>query len=177
MFGDMTILVVLAVLFFVVANPMTYKVVDQLLSAVGMTGMIFEAGSVSQIGTALHTVVFVALFCLYQKFVAPMMAGGGYVQDEEEVEEGEVEGFMEHEGAEDVEGHDIPQMERELDVARSDAQEQQNYDSMPMDPDDFPDKEENPEFLGAAAEVEEPSAAAEIGSFEGFQSGGMGAAY
>jgi len=181
MFGDMTILVVLAVLFFVVANPMTYKVVDQLLSAVGMTGMIFEAGSVSQIGTALHTVVFVALFCLYQKFVAPMMAGGGYVQDEEEVEEGEVEGFMEHEGEEDVEGHGLTEIIDEQ-IDERNAQEDEF-----LQDEDFPEKEPNPNFPGA--EAGEPvlssgvsGAAADssmdsMDAFEGFQSGGMGAAY
>ena len=105
MFGDINILIVIAVLFFVVANPMTYKVVDQLLSTVGMSGQIFDiiTGQVSQFGVALHTVVFVALFCVYQKFVAPMIGGEPSLVLDEPVVHGEVEGFMEHADPDDEE--------------------------------------------------------------------------
>ena len=174
MFGDITGLVVLAVLFFVVANPMTYKVVDQLLSAVGMGGQIFDAvtSQVSQFGVALHTVVFVALFCVYQKFVAPMMQGAPMMQDAaaEEAEAEEVEEFMEHEGGEEM--SDDEKMMAALaddgteggDGGAPDMPDMSDMPDMPSDP-----SGEGVDGGGGFQPGEEP--------FEGFQSGGMGAAY
>ena len=161
MFGDMTLLVVLAVLFFVVANPMTYKVVDQLLSSVGMSGQVFDSltGQVSQFGVALHTVVFVGLFCVYQKYVAPMMQDVAAVEEVPKEEEEEVEGFMEHLGEDDM-------PEDELDVAAElglDSTEEPEGPGM--------GGPEGPEGPGMDGPEEE------IASFEGFESGGMGAAY
>jgi hypothetical protein len=174
MFGDITGLVVLAVLFFVVANPMTYKVVDQLLSAVGMGGQIFDAvtSQVSQFGVALHTVVFVALFCVYQKFVAPMMQGAPMMQDAaaEEAEAEEVEEFMEHEGEEEM-----SEEEKMMAALGEDAPDgTEGGDGGAPDMSDMPGDGGDPSGEGVDGgggfqPGEEP--------FEGFQSGGMGAAY
>ena len=157
MFGEITVLVVLAILFFVVANPMTYKVVDQLLSTVGMSGQIFDAltGQVSQFGVALHTVVFVALYCVYQKFVAPMMQGGAAVGTPEEPESEEVEQFMEHQADDDDEEEDFTEPSADYDTTE------------PLEEETPPhDEEVNP--------MTNPD---EMQAFEGFDSGGMGASY
>ena len=58
-----TKMIVIGVLFFLVANPRTYKLVNTLLSQVGLKGMIFSGGSVSQTGVVIHAAVFTMLFC------------------------------------------------------------------------------------------------------------------
>ena len=161
MFGEITVLVVLAILFFVVANPMTYKVVDQLLSAVGMGGQIFDVltGQVSQFGVALHTIVFVALFCVYQKFVAPMMQGATVAPPEEPEEPDEVEEFMEHQ---DEQEFSMPDGDEQ-----PDGQPDDQLDDLPNEIQNHPDhSEDNP--------MTNPD---EMQAFEGFDSGGMGASY
>ena len=175
MFGDITGLVVLAVLFFVVANPMTYKVVDQLLSAVGMGGQIFDAvtSQVSQFGVALHTVVFVALFCVYQKFVAPMMQGAPMMQDAaaEEAEAEEVEEFMEHEGEEE--------MSEEEKMMAALADDGAGGGDGGGDPDMSGDGGDGGDGGDPSGEGVDGGGGFQPGEepFEGFQSGGMGAAY
>ena len=166
MFGEITVLVVLAILFFVVANPMTYKVVDQILSAVGMGGQIFDVltGQVSQFGVALHTIVFVALFCVYQKFVAPMMQGATVTPPEEPEEPDEVEEFMEHQ---DDEEEDFTQSE-EFEPPLPDEDDQQGGQQGGQ-----PDHSEHQEGQGVSP-MTNPD---EMQAFEGFDSGGMGASY
>jgi len=168
MFGEITVLVVLAILFFVVANPMTYKVVDQLLSAVGMGGQIFDAltGQVSQFGVALHTVVFVALFCVYQKFVAPMMQGATVSPPEEPEEPEEVEEFMEHQDEQDFSMPEFPDGDEQPD-GQPDDQLNDLPNEIPNELQNHPDhSEDNP--------MTNPD---EMPAFEGFDSGGMGASY
>ena len=165
MFGEITVLVVLAILFFVVANPMTYKVVDQLLSAVGMGGQIFDVltGQVSQFGVALHTVVFVALFCVYQKFVAPMMQGGAAVGTPEEPESEEVEQFMEHQDDED---EDFTQTE-EYDPTEEEVAVGDQSGGPP----------DHSAHQGEGQDVAPMTNPDEMQAFEGFESGGMGSSY
>jgi len=189
MLGDMTIVIVLAILFFVVANPVTYKAVDQLLSSVGLAGMIFgEAGSVSQCGVLIHTVVFAALYIVYQRFVAPMV---GETNDSEE-------GFMEHiemsddqgddvpnvatpvPSAEDIDYSELPTEEEPVDVDMPDSDEYKYMAS----PDDSKVDEgpEDPSYREPTArpgpEVETPTQqpSDDIAGFEGFSSG-MGASF
>ena len=60
--------VVLFVLFLVIANPMTYKLVNDVLSSVGCRGMIFGSGpGVSQTGVVIHAAVFVLAWCCLTK--------------------------------------------------------------------------------------------------------------
>ena len=172
MFGEITVLVVLAILFFVVANPMTYKVVDQILSSVGMGGQIFDVltGQVSQFGVALHTVVFVALYCVYQKFVAPMMQGAavGAPEKTQEATEGaeeEIEQFMEHQDDED---EDFTQPE-EYDPTE---EEVAAGDQSGGPPDHSAHQEE-----GGGQDVAPMTNPDEMQAFEGFESGGMGSSY
>ena len=64
-------LVLLAVLFFVVSNPMMYERVDGLLSKLGVRVMDEEGPT--QLGVALHTVVFLILVVLLQRLKLPAM--------------------------------------------------------------------------------------------------------
>jgi len=59
-----TKMIVIGVLFFLVANPRTYKLVNTLLSQVGLKGMIFSGGCASQTGVVIHAAIFTMLFCL-----------------------------------------------------------------------------------------------------------------
>ena len=58
-----TKMIVIGVLFFLVANPRTYKLVNNLLSQVGLKGMIFSGGCVSPTGVVIHAAIFTMLFC------------------------------------------------------------------------------------------------------------------
>jgi len=68
--------VVLFVLFLVIANPMTYKLVNDILSTVGLRGMIFGSGpGVSQTGVAIHAAVFVLVWCALTKLTEGFIEG------------------------------------------------------------------------------------------------------
>ena len=83
--------VVLFVLFLVIANPMTYKLVNDILSTVGVRGMIFGSGpGVSQTGVCIHAAVFVLAWCALTKLT---------------------EGFIEDMSEEDCEGEWDPETE------------------------------------------------------------------
>jgi len=65
---NITKLVFLILLFFVVANPITYKYVNKGLSYVGLKGIIYDGGSVSQCGVLIHAIVFYFIYtCLSDK--------------------------------------------------------------------------------------------------------------
>ena len=122
MFDNMTDYVVLAVLFLVIANPVVYKVVDDLLTSVSFEGMIFDAetGVISQMAVALHSLVFVAIYFVYKTFLMPTSgtaspelvaqsepepydAYEGFEEDEDEVEQ------LEPEEVEEVEEPELPE--------------------------------------------------------------------
>ena len=68
--------VVLFVLFLVIANPMTYKLVNDILSTVGVRGMIFGSGpGVSQTGVVIHAAVFVLAWCALTKLTEGFVEG------------------------------------------------------------------------------------------------------
>jgi len=73
MFENMTDSVVLFILFLVVANPVVYKMVDQILSTCGLDGYIFESDTlgVSMMAVALHALVFVGVYQLYKTTMTP----------------------------------------------------------------------------------------------------------
>jgi len=66
--------IVLLVLFIVVSLPQTYTLVNKCLSQVGLSGIVKSAGNVTVTGVVIHSVVFLALYCLYKKY------NGGLVQ-------------------------------------------------------------------------------------------------
>ena len=82
--------VVLFVLFLVIANPMTYKLVNDILSTVGLRGMIFGSGpGVSQTGVVIHAAVFVLVWCCLTKLTEGFVEGAeedcdGYWNEETE---------------------------------------------------------------------------------------------
>jgi hypothetical protein len=59
-----TKMIVIGVLFFLVANPRAYKLVNTLLSKVGLKGVIYSGGCVSPTGVVIHAAIFTLLFCL-----------------------------------------------------------------------------------------------------------------
>ena len=69
------IVLLAAVLFYVVSNPATYKLVESLL---GRFFKIAMNGSPTPVGLVVHTAVFAALFYL----LAPMMPQEGYAGPE-----------------------------------------------------------------------------------------------
>jgi len=160
----MTDYVVLAVLFLVIANPVVYKVVDDLLTSVSFEGMIFdpETGVISQMAVALHSLVFVTIYFVYKTFLMPTSgtaspelvaqsepepydAYEGFEEGEEEVEEEIEEDLSEEEPVQPVEQEPMQQQQ----------QQQQQQEQQPQQPE----------------EMSDPN------SFEGFSGGMGGAAY
>ena len=67
-------LLLLAVLFYVVSNPLMYDQVDSLLSKVGVS--VMDEDGPTQLGVALHTVVFLILLVLMLKLKVPSKLSG-----------------------------------------------------------------------------------------------------
>ena len=85
-----TKMIVIGVLFFLVANPRTYKLVNTLLSQVGLKGMIFSGGCVSQTGVVIHAAVFTLLFCFL--FSCLSIIEEGYIEGLQDLEDEEKDG-------------------------------------------------------------------------------------
>ena len=163
MFDNMTDYIVLAVLFLVIANPVVYKVVDDLLSSVSLEGMIFDAetGVISQMAVALHSLVFVAIYFVYKTFLMPTSgtASPELVAQVEPEPYDAYEGFAEGEEDED-------------DYNEGAAQEEE--------PEQQPLAQEAPEETEPLQEQEQkpdPEQMSDPNSFEGFSGGMGGAAY
>ena len=84
-----TKMIVIGVLFFLVANPRAYKLVNTLLSQVGLKGMIFSGGSVSPTGVVIHAAIFTLLFCLL--FSCLGVIEEAFIEGAEDEDEGEDE--------------------------------------------------------------------------------------
>jgi hypothetical protein len=67
MFAQFTTEFVLAVLFLVIGNPMTYQIVDKL--AMGIIDISNEDGSPTQVGVFVHSLVFALLFFVLKTYV------------------------------------------------------------------------------------------------------------
>ena len=167
MFGDMTELVVLFVLFVVVSLPVTYDMVNQLLSAVGLSEFIKDiTGSITNGGVLFHGLVFVLLYCVYKRYVAPMMdmeAPGPAPSPAE----GEVEEFMEHQEEEEEKGQKIPTI----------YHEEENVVDHTHDISEDSDDVTGGVSQDVDADADADADAEEFTGFEGFSSGNMGAAY
>jgi len=160
----MTDYIVLAVLFLVIANPVVYKVVDDLLSSVSLEGMIFDAetGVISQMAVALHSLVFVAIYFVYKTFLMPTSG----TASPELVAQAEPEPYDAYEGF--AEGEE----EEEEDYNEGAGQEEE--------PEQQPQAQEAPEETEPLREQEQkpdPEQMSDPNSFEGFSGGMGGAAY
>jgi len=96
MFGDFTRYVVLAILFIIASCPETSKMVNRLLTTVGLKGLVYSSGEkLSMTGMVISSVVFVLLYVVYQRFVAPIFRDiEGFIEGEDrepELEEPELE--------------------------------------------------------------------------------------
>ena len=162
MFDNMTDYIVLAVLFLVIANPVVYKVVDDLLSSVSLEGMIFDAetGVISQMAVALHSLVFVAIYFVYKTFLMPTSG----TASPELVAQAEPEPYDAYEGF--AEGEE----EEEEDYTEGAGQEEE--------PEQQPQAQEAPEETEPLQEQKpDPEQMSDPNSFEGFSGGMGGAAY
>jgi len=159
----MTDYIVLAVLFLVIANPVVYKVVDDLLTSVSFEGMIFDAetGVISQMAVALHSLVFVALYFVYKTFLMPTSG----TASSELIAQAEPEPYDAYEGFEedDNSGED----------GNDEGEEEAGED------DEMPDEPETEPLQNLESETPEvqPEPMSDPNSFEGFSGGMGGAAY
>ena len=163
MFDNMTDSVVLFILFLVVANPVVYKMVDQILSTCGLSGYIFESEvpGVSMMAVALHALVFVGVYQLYKTTMVPPE---GFTEGEAHDEDPLVDIFEDEEVVEVDEVDEVdPPSEEEIE---SDEQPGQ------------PEQPEQPEQPGPGpGQPGQGGESQDLGGFEGFSSGGMGSAF
>ena len=100
-----TKMIIIGVLFFLVANPRTYKLANNLLSQVGLKGMIFSGGSVSQTGVVIHAAVFTMLFCFL--FSCFNVIEESFIEGVDEEDKDPMEGMEGMEGVESAQPGDI----------------------------------------------------------------------
>ena len=163
MFDNMTDYIVLAVLFLVIANPVVYKVVDDLLSSVSLEGMIFDAetGVISQMAVALHSLVFVAIYFVYKTFLMPTSG----TASPELVAQVEPEPYDAYEGF--AEGED-----EDYDEGLASEEEAEQLQPPPQEePEAEPLQEQEQEQKPDPEQMSDPN------SFEGFSGSMGGAAY
>ena len=161
MFDNMTDYIVLAVLFLVIANPVVYKVVDDLLTSVSLEGMIFDAetGVISQMAVALHSLVFVAIYFVYKTFLMPTSG----TASPELVAQAEPEPYDAYEG-----------------FAEGEEEEEEDYNDeagQDEEPEQQPPAQEEPEPEPLQEQKPDPEQMSDPNSFEGFSGGMGGAAY
>jgi outer membrane biosynthesis protein TonB len=161
MFDNMTDYIVLAVLFLVIANPVVYKVVDDLLTSVSLEGMIFDAetGIISQMAVALHSLVFVAIYFVYKTFLMPTSG----TASPELVAQAEPEPYDAYEG-----------------FAEGEEEEEEDYNDeagQDEEPEQQPPAQEEPEPEPLQEQKPDPEQMSDPNSFEGFSGGMGGAAY
>jgi len=157
----MTDYIVLAVLFLVIANPVVYKVVDDLLTSVSLEGMIFDAetGIISQMAVALHSLVFVAIYFVYKTFLMPTSG----TASPELVAQAEPEPYDAYEG-----------------FAEGEEEEEEDYNDeagQDEEPEQQPPAQEEPEPEPLQEQKPDPEQMSDPNSFEGFSGGMGGAAY
>ena len=158
MFENMTDSVVLFILFLVVANPVVYKMVDQILSTCGLDGYIFESDTlgVSMMAVALHALVFVGVYQLYKTTMTPPE---GFTEGDKHEEE-----FME-----DPDGIGVPQVFDVGEVEDEGEGDEGDEDGGQPGPSEQEQEQEQPE----QPEQGQPGQGGEspdLGGFEGFSS-------
>ena len=110
-----TKILIFMVVFFLVANPATFKIMRKLLGS----WVASAEGVATPAGLMLHAVVFVGLAIFLPRV---LMRASGYAEDEkEEYAEDEKEEYAEDEKEEYEEGEEYADLQAEADLAAADA--------------------------------------------------------